>query len=847
MKQPFIAAATALIAGIIAATLTSVSDTALLLTLCLVLAALLFFIRGKNSLAAYASVTIAFFIVGALDMNVYRYHTPSDRHISQFAGPDVRTVEGVITETPHTLPDKTELTINAIKIVSDDTHHGPVHGKVFLTVKPTLTLKYGDLIRFKTRLRTPSNFNNPGGFDYSAYLRYRGVLVRGFVADASNIVVLREGYGHPILMRLEAFRDRIKQLIADHQPSPIREIIQASILGNQKEIPRDIMDKFNLTGTSHIIAISGFNMGIIALFTIFLVRTAMKAFPWLLLRFDWQHVSAVIAAILVIFYTFIAGAGISVVRATLMILVFMFAVLLGKMRDLGNTLALAALIILLAAPYDIYDISFQLSFSAVMALLFITPRLTRMIPGIPSFPATFAGRITGKGVRNLLMFAAVTVSATLGTLPLILYYFNRFSTIVLISNLLVVPILGIVAIPVCMAIIIFFPFSETLAVFFCKLAGILVKVSLSLVEWLSAVPYASLVVPTPTLWEIMAYYLLILAVLKLMDDRWERRKAAAGSPSTIGLPDLNVRKADGTARWRRLGLFAGLGLLVVFFVVDLFFVSSQNRFPGLLKMTAIDVGQGSSTLFRFPNGKVMLIDGGGFYDDAFDVGKYVVAPFLWHERISTVHIIALTHPHPDHMNGLKYVLNHFHVQEVWTNGDPGERDESDEFIRILQEKKITPRLMSRESHPLNIDGVTVSFLNPAKRIDKDTSGFDETNDRALVMRLAYRNVRFLLPSDISSSIEGNLIRQKTDLQSQVLLIPHHGSRRSSSDVFLEQVRPDLAVLSVGKNNLFRLPHPDTLSRYATRHIPVFRTDHQGAVTVSTDGREIKVQTCIIRD
>ncbi|MDD5168455.1 MAG: ComEC/Rec2 family competence protein, partial [Syntrophales bacterium] len=256
-------------------------------------------------------------------------------------------------------------------------------------------------------------------------------------------------------------------------------------------------------------------------------------------------------------------------------------------------------------------------------------------------------------------------------------------------------------------------------------------------------------------------------------------------------------------------------------------------------------GQGASTLIRFPGEKVILVDGGGFYGNAFDVGRYVVAPYLWHERISTIHTVVLTHPHPDHLNGLLYILENFNVREVWTNGAPAEGDTGDAFEEIIERRKILRRCLSGRTGPMEIDGVTIEWLNPFEPLGKDeddTASFDETNDSALVMRLTYKDVHCLMPSDISSSIEEDIIRRKPDMRSPILLVPHHGSRRSSSDAFLNSVKPRIAVLSVGKDNPFRLPHPDTLARYRSRGIPILRTDLHGAVTIETDGDRIDVRS-----
>ncbi|MDD5170261.1 MAG: ComEC/Rec2 family competence protein, partial [Syntrophales bacterium] len=582
MERPLIVSASALTAGIVLASLISVPDVPLLILLCYSLAIFIFAIRKGKTAAAILLLSLSIFTLGMLDMNIYCYHGPPETHISRYAGPDRLAVDGVISEFPQRSSENTDLTISVFSVFADGDRPVSVQGKILLTVKPDLPFKYGDIVRFRTRLRVPNNFNNPGGFDYSRYLRYRGILVRGYIADAAGIVVLREGYGNPFLLLLSSYRSQIKRLISENAQSPVAEIIQASILGNQKEVPREVMDKFNLTGTSHIIAISGFNMGIVALFAVFITRMVMSAFPWLLLRFDWQRVSAIVAAILVILYTFIAGAGISVVRATLMILVFMSALLLGKFRDLGNTLALAALIILVISPYDLFDISFQLSFTAVIALLVITPRLTGMIPIRKDEQPDRLRRLTGKALRGILLFLAVTIAATLGTLPLIVFYFNRVSTVVLASNLLVVPILGIAAIPIALGIVLFLPFSETMAVLFIKIAGWLVEVSLKLVDFFASLPYSSFFVTTPTVIEITAYYALLFSVVKLL-DYGHRQKTGDESGSATDSPGLQ----------RPAGLLLAIFLLVIFFVGDIIYLHGKNRNTGLLRLTAIEVGQGA--------------------------------------------------------------------------------------------------------------------------------------------------------------------------------------------------------------------------------------------------------------
>ena len=294
----------------------------------------------------------------------------------------------MICENPQVSPEKTELVVSVSRILRRGKYL-PVSGRVLLNIREPYPFRYGDFIRFHTRLRIPRNFHNPGGFDYETYLRFRGILVRGFIKDASGFVVLRRDRGNPLRTALEHFRDLIRNAILEKAPGTEGKIIQAMILGDQKEIPKEVMEKFNRTGTTHIIAISGFNIGMVAIFALFLARLCLKA-EYLLLRWNIARISMLFAILVVILYTFIAGAGISVVRASIMVTVFLGAIILNREGDLYNTLSLAAFLILILTPYSLFDISFQLSFAAVASLIFFMPKWLALLPAPP--PKEAAGR-----------------------------------------------------------------------------------------------------------------------------------------------------------------------------------------------------------------------------------------------------------------------------------------------------------------------------------------------------------------------------------------------------------------------------------------------------------------------
>jgi competence protein ComEC len=824
MERPLIPILTSFVAGITIGNYYQFPDlpllTALLVTLMLMLLASL----KKSTRVIAVLLVLSSVIIGILDINLYLYKDPGSQHIINYIGKEKLIVEGIISENPEVSTDRTELTVSTVRLIHDDDAIIPIEGFVLLSVNGNQEFKYGDFIRFKTRLKAPHSFRNPGGFDYVKHLRYRGIMARGFIRDSSGLVVLRENQGDIFKIYLERMRRNLKRLIRDNSSSPEGEIIQAMILGDQKEIPKEVMDKFNKTGTTHIIAISGFNIGIVAFLSFIVIRLIMKSSAYLLLRFNIFKFSTICAIIPVIIYTFIAGMGVSVVRAAIMAVTFMIAIILGKERDLYNSLALAALMILVVYPPSLFDVSFQLSFVAVWAILFIAPRLTLMIPeGKPEAESRHKA-MTKKVFKNVYIFLVVSLSATLGTLPLIVFYFNRMSTVVLLSNLIVVPILGIIAIPVCTAIILVAPLSNALAILFLDISSFLVRISVSMVDLFASIPGSSVFITTPTVLEITAYYLFLIATVKLIDFIKRDESNAFNIKSTISLLLYRVI----------------LAVLAVFFIIDATYIHIKDNSENL-KITYIDVGQGSSTLIRLPGGKKVLVDGGGSYENIFDVGKYVVAPYLWHERIKDIDIVVLTHPHPDHLNGLLHILSNFDVKEVWSNGESAEIETYEDFVKIINEKNITHRLISEDTGNITINGATITILNPPKSIDSrnDLSRkFDETNNDAIVMKLTVGNVSILLPSDISEPTETSLVKSGKNLKSQIILVPHHGGLTSSTIPFLNSVKPEIAVISCGADNVYNDPRPDVLKRYLQLGTKILRTDINGAVDVTTDGKNI---------
>ena len=818
MRRPLLYPMIALMAGILVGnwvTMPSILPPVLMIA---VLIFLILCIKMKWNRTIFLLMISLMLIAGLFDAQRQQYLSQNDHHIVHQAKRGKQTVEGIVTATDQISADKYSLIVRCRRILKNHSYY-PVSGLIRLTIPSSLSFQYGDFIRFHTSIKRIHSFHNPGSFDYERYLNRQGIYVAGFIADSAGIVLIRHNTASGIKLQLETFRAYLKQLIYANAPSPEREILEAMILGNQKAIPADVRDNFAKTGTSHILSISGLHVGMVASAGFLIALMLLKSSEYLMLRFNIIKMATAAAFMPVAIYALVAGMGTTVLRSTLMTLAFLTALLIGKQKDLYNILFFAALVILFIAPESLFEISFQLSFSAVLAIVFIMSKLnTSTIP----MPTALPGPVQSL-IRRVFVFILVSAAATLGTLPIIVYYFNRVSTVTLIANLIAVPLMGMLTLIPCMAFILTALFSPWLAGFLIKAASFFTGMAVAAINWQASLSWSSFSFIKPNIAEIVLFYIILFLLLSLQTNQSEKK---AGKHK-INRPFL---------------IKTALIIALILMIPDIIYVTFKEQYSTDIKVIAIDVGQGSATLFQLPGGVNMLIDGGGFYDSTFDMGKLVIAPFLYAKRIRKIDIVVLTHPHPDHLQGLIYILKNFDVREVWCTGVKAENDLFRLWEKTISENKINMKQLSSQAPPVNISGVQIHFLwplPPTSRGDRETSK-DEINDSSLVMKITYGTKSLLVTGDISSHVETRLIESGQDLKSNVLFVPHHGSNHSSSLDFIRAVSCRYAIISAGKRNVFRHPHPDVLDRFTSTGAGIFRTDKHGAISVNSDGNSMRI-------
>ena len=802
-----------------------------------------------------------FFFLGYLSIQPWLAPRIPSNHIIHYSNTHRWTIVGQIETQPWQIENRTRFDLRVASLEGDHQTHA-VTGLLRVTVAGNLApVASGDQIRFKSRMRSIVNFNNPGRFNYKRYMAFKGIHATAYV-KGDRITVI-DKYPPAVLSgMINNIRGTFARLVEKTGYPEVQGILKALIIGDRTRISNQTRQEFNRAGVGHLLAISGLHIGIVATVAFALSHWLMIWIKPLLWRAWTRKAAALLSLLPVIAYGVVAGLSPSTQRAVIMVSIFLMTFLCAKEQDSLNTLALAALVILIIDPPSLFSISFQLSFITVFAIIYgFSCRPNRgsvqAVLGQDNWPRRLLTR--------LVSFFLVSLFAICGSLPLVAFYFNQISLVGLAANFLVVPLVGFITIPFGLVALFISPLSTSLAAWCIKAGAVSLAGALDIVRFFANLPFAAVKTVTPGMLEIVCYYILGWALLNMFRSRADggpgSQAAAAALLNNNGgtLDDAVPVNTGNLKRIFRLDTGGGVRgvsarkltqivmiLTLLILAADSCYWLYQRFWHPDLRVTVIDVGDGSAALLEIPGGYTIMIDGGGFSDNSsFDVGARIIAPLLWKKKIKTVDLLILSHPNSDHLNGLIYLADHFNVKTVWTNNEPHDTLGYRNFMKVCARRKIFSPIYARLMRKHLISGVQLDLLYPRQDFmdRKKSDKWRNLNNNSLVVKVSLGAISFLFSGDIMAAAERELVNLAGgQLRSRVLIAPHHGSRSSSSKVFLDEVNPQMVIVSCGRNRRFKFPHPVVLKRYKDLGATIFRTDLNGAVRLSTNGQQLVVDS-----
>lgn len=736
-----------------------------------------------TNLFSYAALGM----LGFVSYHISTTHLPAD-HISHFADLDHRVrLRGVIERYPEKHLNKTYLTLSATTIELP-TGRFETDGAVLLRLAKDLSApEYGDEIEVNGFLRRPRDRRNPGEFDYRAYLAAQGIWGIVSVNKKSQIIQVSSGHGLWLMRRLVVPVKRyLSDLLSNSLPDREAALLQGLMLGERGEISSDVKTSFARLGVIHVLAVSGLHVSFVVLILMGVLG---------ILRVPYAA-RVGITLLGLVFYAYLTNLKPPVLRASIMAGVFLGGMVLQRNTDFINSLSLAAFIILLFNPADLFQPGFQLSFAAVASIVFLHPRLKHSIV----FRKVYSTAKRSAFLGRLLDLFLVSLAAFLGTLPFTVSYFNRLPLTSLVANLFVVP-LAFLALATGIAGAFFSLLSKFVAASYLAFSGLSLQAILKCAELGERVPFGSIEVYGFTWMYWVGYVCLVLLILT-----WNQ-PAARKRVALLSLILLNL--------WVWTNDF-----------------SSARHF----EVTFLDVGQGDAAVLSLPNGEHLLIDGGSM-SPYFDNGRSVITPYLLKQGIRSLEAVILSHGDSDHMGGLPYILSHFQVSEVWDNGRSKETQVYRSYLHLIDSLKIRHRILRAGDILHEFDPVKVFVLHPTEAFLAGTN--HSANDASLSLKISYGNSDFLFAGDIETAGEQRVADFGKLVQCEVLKVNHHGSRTSSSSRFLDAISPEWSIISVGQFNRFHHPAPEVVERLKKFGTKVLRTDRESAIILRTDGINIQ--------
>jgi competence protein ComEC len=802
------------------------------------------FVKRRLTLAGVA-LLLAVGVTGAV-LAIQERRVKSNE-LEQFLGRRV-IVTGVLTKPPEKGRDRFYLTLSVERIDVDGSSQS-ASGVISLLAAfqyEGFQPGYGSRVRVVAKISRTDNYQNPGVSSLSEYLDQKGYDATGVIQSAAGITHLEDTSVFAPLSWLYSWREKLQREIISRFDPETAGVLDAALLGNRYSLSRETAERFREGGTFHVLVISGLHISFIGGVVFLIAKRLTKR----------RMLQFVAPALIVWVYSLAVGAEASVVRAALMFTFAALAPVLFRESTSLNGLGGAALVLLVHSPKELFDPSFQLTFLSVLAIVVVAWPLLQTLAAIgawyPSretpcppvclrglrwfcellfwseckwrkeiarspyhyrlFKAKPAAVLERYGLQACLryVFGAVVVSGAvqLVLLPLMIVYFHRLSLASLILNIVVGVLLAILCAVALLALIIS-QFSIALATPLLTLANAINWAMIHSVDPFTHANAASIRLPEYSGWGALVYVLYYIPLLAIVRKRWVSPAALAQA---------------------------------LFVAVLIFHPLSAGVGDGKLRVDFLDVGQGDAAVVTLPDGRTLLVDGGGNTNqsqtktDRRGIGEAVVSEYLWWRGLDTVDYVLPTHADADHIDGLNDVVRNFTVHAALVARSPANDAEFAKFSGTLAATK-TEVVTIQAGDVIRFGDVTVEVLWPPPA--EGPNGPSRNND-STVLRVEFGKQSMLLTGDIEKGGERALVSTNKNLRVDLVKVPHHGSKSSSTPPFVSATNAKVAVISVGKYSMFGHPHREVVERWQASGARVLTTGECGTITVATDGNELTV-------
>ena len=688
--------------------------------------------------------------------------------------------------------------------------------------KLKVTLDYGDEIIIKGKYIEPNTKRNYGGFDYKQYLKTNNIY--GSV-NVENIKINNKKKANVLFYLANKLACKIEKTIDDNLEKNEASLLKGILIGKTSDIEEETYKNFRVANISHILAVSGMHVSYIIIGCNILFEKSIGK----------RKSKYIIIAILII-YMFVTGFSPSIVRATIMGILFMISKIVYRKNDVWTSISLSLLIILVFNPYIIMDIGLQLSYIGTIGIILLQRIVQDVLKNIKFRDKKKVYKINRKKIlfiSKIQEILSVTISAQLVILPFMLYHFNLFGTYFFISNLLISLIIGpiiIIGFSVIIFSCVFYPVGKIVFILLEIMIKILIQIS-----QIGNLPFSKIYFSTPKIWIIVIYYIFV-SLFILIYPIYTKRKISITQQRFKNIISLIKYKFKESNK-KSIKIF----LIVFFIVVFLIYV-----FPKNLKINFVDVGQGDCTFVITPRNKTILIDGGGSKSSDFDVGKSTLFPYILDRGYTKIDYIIISHFDEDHCGGLFYIIQELKVKNIIIGKQNEVSTNYSEFIKTAQNKKINIKVVEGKT---KIDIEPNIYFDILWPYSNTMISEDAINNNSLVCKLNYKKFSMLFTGDIEEIAEKEILYKYSKnlgvLKSDILKVGHHGSKTSSSNEFIKEISPKYVVIGVGKNNKFGHPNNGVLERLNNYGTKIYRTDEDGEISIIVNRKgKVKIKKFI---